>query len=417
MIDFINLNTYISNIIKSNSTIIYIGVGTHYYGNNNNEIDNNTNINLKEWEFKYNQQFPPFIHDAKLKYFDKKILIILIDPAFKNNKPYIVTDSNNFLDKSWTQSNIHSNLFESDMNLSVITISEYIKWGCFNNTNDIIYYDIKPFLCELCELISNPDIDSILFYHEFTGKNTILLENIIKESVCFDNNKICIDITRGADLSCYFNLTDPENYPIIIVDEDSKLKYLNFLNLDKIKIRDIISTFKEINLDFFSINKNESNILFDKPYELILYFQIIKYDSILINLIKNSIISTLRQFYTMTEKINYGSKMYFLQYFHVIKSQINLINFDIIIDKLKIIDNINLNNSDKDYESNFNKIHNSLLEEFYILLKLLLNNLLFKYNIDMDYIENFIFQLKNLNNKYNIIKYYDNFINILNIKT
>ena len=414
MIDFSNLKKFIIDIVESNSTIIYFGIGTQFYNTKKSSV----------WDFKENQQFPPFIHDAKLKYFDKKILIILIDPAFENNYiPYIVSSSNNFLENSWTQSKIHENLFESSMDITVITINEYINWGIYKSQsqsqsqNDSSnYIDMEPVLLELCEYISRPNINSILFYHEFTGKNVILLENSIKTTFNFDETKICIDITRGADLSCYFNLTNPENYPVITIYED-KLKYLNPLGLNLSESTDILNKYEKFSFDsnFNSklVDKFETNYLIDKPDELILYFQIVKSDAIIFELLTNGIISMIRQFYTMVEKKNFGMGMWGVKYFNIIKSKINSVNFDLVEEKLKLIDIINCDvNSIFDYDLRFNEIKHVILEELYKNLKLSLEILLLKYNSDKYIIDNIINELKNIENKYDFIKYFKNFINL-----
>ena len=87
--------------------------------------------------------------------------------------------------------------------------------------------------------------NTLLFYHEFTGSNVLMLEQEVKKkATTFNPNKICIDITRGSDMSCYFNLSNPEFYPIISLDETNKLKYFNpdiLSNNEKINI--IILTF------------------------------------------------------------------------------------------------------------------------------------------------------------------------------
>ena len=255
-----NLMEYIKNHIKNNSTIIYFGIGSMFYSNNNN--DNN------EWEYKNNQQFPPFLCDAKNKFIEINILIILIDPAFEYLiSPYIVNDCKNFLYNSWTKSSTFINLYESTLGVSVIYIKKRISWDNLNNDE---FFNIKPLIINLCEFISNPEIDALLFYHEFTGENVIRLEQIIKkskinnQSIEFDNNKICIDITRCADLSCYFNLTNPENYPIITFD-NNKLKYLNLTNFSNMEIKEIISKHKKFTFD---VNNNDKNIIYKKELEI-----------------------------------------------------------------------------------------------------------------------------------------------------
>jgi hypothetical protein len=341
MIDCDNLLEYIKNYIQINSTIIYFGVGTMFYPNQQYN---------DEWDYKNNQQFPPFLHDAKLKFFEKKILIILIDPVFNDcHCPYLVSDSKNFLENSWNQSTIFSNLYESSIGVSVIAIKKYIRWNDINSSSE--YYNIKPLLIELCKFISKPEIDSLLFYHEFIGSNVILLENMIKksftESDIYDDNKICIDISRGADLSCYFNLTNPENYPIIKIDEKfEKLKYLNPSKLSIHEISEIIFKYNKFRFDISNLfDRQQTNYLIDKPDELIIFFQIHKSNLINIDLINKTIITTFRQFYSINNYTLLGTKMWAVEFFGMLESQISSINFKRVNELLQLIDEINLSYS------------------------------------------------------------------------
>jgi hypothetical protein len=411
MINFANLKDIIINYIQSNnSTIIYFAIGSNYY-----------QTASLGWDFRENQQFPPFLHDAKLKFFDTSILIILIDPSLKE-EPYIVKNQGNFLDNSWITNKYHSNLFESNLGISVISISEYISWSVYNEYEQE-YYNIQDLIKELAEFISQPDINSLLFYHEFTGKNTILLENIIKNKISFDSNKICIDITRGSNLSCYFNLTDPENYPVIIYE--NKLKYVNPDSLNIYEKIDILKQYKKFtnNFGFTSeINSNENteclfskyqtNYLIDKPEQMILCFQIIKSDLIMFKLLTDGIISLIRQFYTMNNKDNFGMKMYGIPYLYTIFNRSNLIDLNIIETNLKQIDSINLNKSTESrYDEKFEQFKNIILEELYNLLMLVLIEILNKYDIELVDIDNFVNCLKIHENKYDLIKIFKNYFN------
>ena len=308
MINLTNLFEYVQNYVDNNSTIIYIGVGTHFNGS----MDP---IHKREWDIRENQQFPPFLQDAKKKYFDKKILLILIDPAFKETSiPYIVSTSNSFLENSWKDNQSDSNIFESDLGVDVIILNKSITWGSYKEYEyDKESYDIFDLMIKLCKLISNPQIDSLLFYHEFTGKNPILLEYLIKSHFNYDDTKICIDISRGADLSCYFNLTEPENYPLISNENlNNKLKYINPIKISNNKIKQLYNQYYKFtwNKEKCTMSKTETNILIDKPEDMILCFQILKFDNNFLNIIKDSIITMIRQFYTMNEKKNFGSKMW-----------------------------------------------------------------------------------------------------------
>ena len=430
-IDIDNLKHFIINYTELHSTIIYFGIGSKFYPSNTQS----------GWDSKLNQQFPTFLHDAKLKYFDKNILIILIDPGFDlNQSPYIVSSQDNFLSNSWTKSDTHTNLYVSEMGVSVIVLKQFIGWNSYNYKSPEYsqFINIEPMLLELCEYISRPTVDSLLFYHEFTGHNVLVLENSIKTQcvefgIGYDETKICIDITRGADLSCYFNFTNPENYPIIIIDENiNKLKYLNPSTIWIQNSTEIINKYKKFNLESNSknyssssnsksnpdnisticpFNKYDTNYLYDKPNDLVLYFQIVKSDLISFMLIKNSIISLIRQFYTMENKKKFGIGMWGVNFFSILKSKVITINFDSIEDKLRLIDSIN---SCSDEIPNYNEIFdltkNQILDDLYHILSISLKTLLVKYRINDADIDDFIEKIKNIQNKYDIIKFYENFI-------
>ena len=70
MIHLPNLCDYVENVVLTTSTIIYIGVGSYFFCPSNPS-------EKYERDIKDNHQFPPFIQDAKHKYFDKEILLIL----------------------------------------------------------------------------------------------------------------------------------------------------------------------------------------------------------------------------------------------------------------------------------------------------------------------------------------------------
>ena len=463
MIEPENLLDFIKNTIQINSTIIYFGIGTKYYGNENENTNNNY---FNKWDYKDNQQFPPFLFDAKLKFFDKKILIILIDSAFEDkHSPYIVSDGKNFLQNSWEKSNIYGNLYESTMGISVITMSKFIRWDDINKQNYLdvldeqnvsnvltstktteitkskefvqlekLSFNIVPMLIELSRFISNPEIDSLMFYHEFTGSNTCLLESIVKQSFDYDDNKICIDITRGANLSCYFNLTNPEFYPVIKIDDNTnKLKYLNHSKLSIDEITKIISQYKKFGFKYNHYNSNNSNnsnnssifdindtnYLIDKPDEMIIFFQIYKSDLIIVKLIEDSIVTTIRQLYSIKNYNILGIDMWGVKNFGILENKIKSINFNIVVENLKLIDEINQEYNkitdknmygDNIYIDNIDVVKDSITTELYNIFKLALYYIFFKYDVDNETIDNFINELKNIQDKYEIMNIFKEFV-------
>ena len=425
MIEANNLSEFVINFINSNSSsIIYFGIGTNYTGFNAKSFETDTKPIPQLWDYKTNQQFPPFLHDAKLKYFDKPILIVLVDPDFDSNlPPHIITQPNNFLENSWTCSSEYSNLYISSFNVSVIWIKKYIFSDddvAFSTNPD--YFSIKQTMIELCKFVSKPEIDSLLFYHEFTGTNTILFEDMIKKqfnskyiySELFDSGKICIDITRGADLSCYFDLANPENYPVITID-NNKLKYLNPFIIEQEHAKRIIKNFTG-NSSMENILNDVSQIdLLNSSNDFILYYQLKKCDAIMLWLVENGLISMIRQFYTMNEKKLFGIRMWSVKYFDTIElklySESISTKFSELVSNLQLIDAINENSNDyEDYEDIFNGVKNIILVCLYEILSLILSNVLAKYNVDMIEINEFVDNLKNLTNKYDIIKTYKKFI-------
>ena len=64
MINLTNLYEFITNLISDKSVILYFGVGTNFYYSTDT-------FNKHEWNISKNQQFPSFLQDAKIKYFEK----------------------------------------------------------------------------------------------------------------------------------------------------------------------------------------------------------------------------------------------------------------------------------------------------------------------------------------------------------
>lgn len=402
MINCSNLDNYINEYIKNNPTIIYIGVGTEF-----------TNYENKDkWNYEDNQQLPSFLFDAKIKYMEYKLLIILIDPNI-SNPPYIINSTDSFLDNSWIKSNIYTNLFESSFGIDVICIKEFITWG-FHKNYESEYYDIENMMINICKKISDTKINSLLFYHEFTGKNTIFLEYEIKKKFNYDDKKICIDITRGSNLSCYFILSNPENYPIIKVDNNN-LIYNNPEYISEIEKKSIITQYKnfKINLDYFSIHNLNFNKISNNINEFILNCQIIKIDTISFDIIKNSIITLIRQFYTLSDDDLFYKKISVYNYtfptlsfrFKFIKSNIDDIN-----NNFNLINELNEEKeTNNNYKEIFINIKKDILNQLFNLLEIILKNILYKYNLDNTIIENFIILLYNTD-KFKLISNFEEFI-------
>jgi hypothetical protein len=441
MITLHTLKDYIIKFINSNdSSIIYFSTGSYCHANKyNEELD----TYIRHWGFEENQQFPPFLHDFKFKHLDVPILIILIDPSFNDNQPYIVSSSDNFLDKSWTTSQEFLNLYLSSFRLNVIKISDKISWGdkFIESQTD---FNFEKLMIELCEYISNQSSNSVLFYHEFTGSNVILFEHLVrKNTIKFDPNKICIDITRGADMSCYFNLSNPEFYPIITYDELNKLKYINPDMLTNDYKTHIIEKYKKFthgfndNLVDCIFSKFNCNYLFQTPHEIILCFQIIKNDQVILNYISNRILSLIRYFYVCGENKDFNLKIWGIQHIISLKNYIqnkfsveyldykyttnSLNTLNIVVDNIKLIDEINQNKfsnnpNDHNYNENIKFLKNEIIFNLYLVIKEILTDIIIKYQINIFEVDELITELRELKDKYNMIDVYKKFILKFNIQ-
>lgn len=439
MINFDNLQNWIFKYIDSHSskqTIIYIGGGTYCYSTTNN-------TNIKFWKYEENQQFPPFLHDFKSININIQILIILIDPAFDCYiPPYIVDCTDQYYSHSWTKSKEYMNLFHSTFGIDVITIKDKIVWSD-NYQEEQDAFDFVNLIVNISNNISEPNSNTLLFYHEFTGSSLLMLENMVKKkSTNFNPNKICIDITRGSDMSCYFNLSNPEFYPVILFDDNNKLQYANPEILSNDKKIQIISQYKKFTNGFgIKDYEYESKPEYEYEYEygskcnysllepnyllytnpnIILCFQIINLDKIIFYTISDKLISMIRYLYTcenytcLNDNIrmicNISKLKYYIKNFDY-SNQIECIQED-----LNLIELINSNISENpDYKETTSFLKSSIISRLFNIIKNTLETILVKYQINIFIIENFIENIKQLNDKYEMIPFYKKFISSLNI--
>lgn len=444
IINFNNLENWLSKYIDlnaSNPSIIYIGGGTYCFSvnnNNNNGNDgNNGNDSNKYWGYEENQQFPPFLHDFKSSNINIPILIILIDPAFNlNTPPYIVNSQDQFYSNSWKKSNEYSNIYHSTLGIDVIVMPERVMWGD-KLQMDSETYNFSNLMVNLTNKIEKTN--TLLFYHEFTGSNVLMLEHEVKKNATtFNPNKICIDITRGSDMSCYFNLSNPEFYPVISLDETNKLKYFNPDILSNNEKINIITRYKKFT-DGFEIpdsnceyNKLKPNYLFSTNPDIILCFQIIKLDKIIFKLISNGLIPMIRYLYVCENYSNINNKMWGVSHLTTLNYCVN--NFNSIINSdyknqihiyeeiekiqedLNLIELMNLNiNSNPDYKESVSHLKDNIIYGLFNVIKNILVNIVIKYQINTIVVKDFINNLKQLKNKYDMITLYKNFISSLNI--
>lgn len=202
------LSLLFEDIDKTNPCIIYMGVGTH--------------CNVPLWNYELNQQMPIFLHDWKINNSDIPIKIILFD-GFTKDDPYIVNDTNAYYSESFFKDPKYSNVYKSEFGIQVYNFPLNVKWinDKYNMAGE---YDITELVANIVKRVS--DSNHIFFFHEFTGRNPENLEYVIKQMTNYDENKVCIDISRGRDLSCCVNFSEPENYPLI----SQRGKLISWLN-------------------------------------------------------------------------------------------------------------------------------------------------------------------------------------------
>jgi hypothetical protein len=185
-----------SNSNSLEPTIIYVGVGTH--------------CSSGEWDLNYNQQFPLFIRDWKLSNFNTKIQIILFDEVEKSS-PYIVTSKNDFYSGSFTNDK-YSNVYTSELGIEVYSFDVNVDW-----TPPCTNYCILDLMVQL--IIKTNESNHLLFFHEYTGRNCSIFDYEIRQIIEYNEAKVCIDISRGKNLSCFVDFGLKENYPLITTDE------------------------------------------------------------------------------------------------------------------------------------------------------------------------------------------------------
>ena len=397
------LEKYLIKYIESNEPkIIYFGIGSEFYNSNNK-------INF--WKSNENQQFPLFLHDFKEKHMDIQIIIILIDINMSFT-PYLITEPNKFYSNSWTKDEEYLNIFRSKHKIDVITIKDEIYWDEFEKVNITELYNFTRLIIYLSEIISKSD-NCLLFYHEFTGKNVHKFENMIN-NFCYNFNfeKICIDITRGSDFSCYFDLSKPESYPIITYFEN-KLKYIN-PNMLKLKQKKKICT---------KYNKNElnySNIYYDN--EFILYKQIIQENLIILKLLNNTIVPFIRicviepTLFITRDMTKFIKEFTYLDYI-----QQNKEISECLTNAKKIYYNIikYINKNDFKYkleckidiklDENFNQLINCFLENLYETIDLIIFKIGLSFNIKENLIYQLCWNIRNINDKYKISSLIQNY--------
>jgi hypothetical protein len=314
LLDPNNLPEVLFENSSSTPCIIYVGVGTHLqYG--------------KDWEHKYNQQFPAFIHDWKINNSSTRIKIILFD-GMENDIPYILRDAQSFYSNTFHMDSKYSNVFRSDYGIEVYNFRFNVNW--FNNyLNREGYFDISNIIIQIMGKIGR---GYLFFYHEFTGRNPELLECEINQIINFNDRRICIDISRGRDLSCMVDFSEPENYPLILSNGSDDIEWLNVKNLSIEKQFELIDNFSgKISKDFYSVVETTCPYLHPKVFEYYMFKQIINKNMCVKNICKK-ILYGIKSFYEMSRD--------FTIYDYENLKNIQLLKTKVVLGSEKEMDNI-----------------------------------------------------------------------------
>jgi hypothetical protein len=280
--------------------VIYMGTGTHF-----NKYEKDT------WDFNLNQQFPAFLHDFKLANITVPIKIILFDKAC--TIPYIVTDNISFFSNTFVKNNYFSNVYSSEFGITVYNFSINVTWlndEYYNNNENL---DITNIICEIIKKVNNSN--HLFFFHDFAGRNPQNLEFEMENMVELNKNKICIDISRGRDLSCCVNFNEPENYPLIKI-KNNKILWLNPDMVGQSKCLKVKNKFKQtaINIecpynnkntfDYFIFRQvlNKNKIIYEKCKSLIDLMRII-YHNCFISYSEEKIVRDLKFIFSKIQKI------------------------------------------------------------------------------------------------------------------
>jgi len=160
----------------------------------------------------HTQQYPPFIQQIKKDYPSTSITIILIDPLLQDI-PYCITEQ--LKNYKWSTPK-YDNIFISDRNeITIYQFKECVDWlpdeKSINSTN--IYTGLLKYQNKIIK-----DGNSLLFFHDFTGRDTGELA-VIMDPTLGDNKKyVMYDISVRQNEGCYIKLDSSDNMPIIRID-------------------------------------------------------------------------------------------------------------------------------------------------------------------------------------------------------
>jgi hypothetical protein len=208
--------TLFENTDKTRPCIIYMGVGAHCN-------------DFKGWNYSTNQQLPAFLHDWKLNNPTIPVKIILFDQATTGD-PYIIANKDSFFADSFIRDKRYNNVYNSEFDIQVYSFDMNVNW-INDNFNMEGNYDITELICSIVKSVS--ESNHLFFFHEFTGRNPEILEYGIQKLINYDERRVCIDISRGRNLSCCVDFSEPENYPLIKLDG----QYISWINPKLISLK------------------------------------------------------------------------------------------------------------------------------------------------------------------------------------
>ncbi len=179
------------------SAFVYIAVGSHQPAG------------IKD---KRNQQIPPWLVQFKCDNLHIPVLIILIDPAFRQsgaNEPLL---HDGVYGGSWVRNgNIdhNSRKWTSEHGLEIIAIAENVNFEYSDDgVNGICIASVLQEIVPYCRH------GKLLAIASFTGYDLSLLKGLVN----YDEMFMCIDPSNGLDLGCFPNFSKPGTSPVFKTD-------------------------------------------------------------------------------------------------------------------------------------------------------------------------------------------------------
>jgi len=209
-----NQGTGLFTIPINDNTVYYVAKGTA------SNIEEKGTIFIDPAQLhEYPQQFVGKIHDVV-----NNAVLILFDP-FTEDIPYIVY--HNFNEPKKTSANIHNNgwirinecVWQFDGDGKDIGRSEGIRYKItlynyrlavtFDGTKYSSELDLQNEFVEFARNLSQMN-HTYLLYHDYSGRNPLYVNNIIKNKLNLSFMKRClIDFSYGMDYGCLFVTNDP----------------------------------------------------------------------------------------------------------------------------------------------------------------------------------------------------------------